>query len=270
MEHFEKFKSYIPFDLMEPKYFLMACAVLFGILVFRYFLMAGAFWFVFYRMKPAGLMQRQIYQNLPAAKIQFYEIKWSILTGIPFTLGALAIGIMWQRGWTQIYLPFNQYGLWYLIPSLLILSLVHDFYFYATHRFLHTTWAYRRFHSVHHNSLTPSPWASFSFHPVEALIQAAAIPLLILFIPLHPVMILIYLTFMTLSGITNHLGFEILPQGSEKGFGKWLVSGVHHTQHHRYYRYNYGLFYTFWDRIFKTEHPKFPEEFRQVFEKKSV
>ncbi len=255
---------------MEPKYFLMACAVLFGILVLRYFLMAGAFWFVFYRLKPVGLMRRQIYQNLPAAKIQFYEIKWSILTGIPFTLGALAMGIMWQKGWTQIYLPFDKYGLWYLIPSLLLLSFVHDFYFYVTHRFLHTSWAYRRFHSVHHNSLTPSPWASFSFHPVEALIQAVALPILILFIPLHPVMILIYLTFMTLSGITNHLGFEILPQGSEKGFGKWLVSGVHHTQHHRYYRYNYGLFYTFWDRIFKTEHPKFPEEFRQVFEKKSV
>ena len=270
MEHFEKFESYIPFDLTDPKNFMIACAVLFGIIVFRYFLMAGAFWLTFYRFRPLRFNQRQIYAKLPDTKIQLYEIKWSVVTGIFFTLSAMVMGLMWQMGWTKIYLNFNEYGFWYLIPSLLILSLVHDFYFYGTHRFLHHSWAYKRFHSVHHNSLTPSPWASFSFHPVEGLIQAAALPLLVLFIPLHPVMILIYLTFMTLSGITNHLGFEILPKGSESGLGKWLVSGVHHTQHHRYYRYNYGLFYTFWDRIFKTEHPKFPEEFRQVFEKKSV
>ena len=235
MEHFEKFESYIPFDLTEPRYLLTASAVLLGVLIFRYFLMAGAFWLLFYYFRPQRFQQRQIYKQLPEKKIQFYEIKWSLITSIFFTVAAIIMGVMWQKGWTQIYLKFDQYSFWYLIPSLLILSFAHDFYFYVTHRFLHSNWAYRKFHSVHHNSLTPSPWASFSFHPVEGLIQAAALPIFILLIPLHPVMILIYLTFMTLSGITNHLGFEILPEGSEKGIGQWLVSGVHHTQHHRYY-----------------------------------
>ena len=173
MEHFEKFESYIPFDLTEPRYLLTASAVLLGVLIFRYFLMAGAFWLLFYHFRPQRFQQRQIYKQLPEKKIQFYEIKWSLITSIFFTLAAIIMGVMWQKGWTQIYLKFDQYSFWYLIPSLLILSLAHDFYFYVTHRFLHSDWAYRKFHSVHHNSLTPSPWASFSFHPVEGLIQAA-------------------------------------------------------------------------------------------------
>ena len=267
MEHFEKFKSYIPFDLLQPMNFIIATVVLILIIIFRYFLLAGAFWLGFYKSKSPALKKRQIYDVLPESNQQLYEIKWSMYTSVVFGISGVLMGLMWQNDWTQIYLKFDQFGFWYLPLSFIVTSLVHDLYFYWTHRWLHLPRIFKMFHKIHHNSVTPSPWASFSFHPVEGVIQALALPLIVLIVPLHPVVILIYLTAMTLSAVSNHLGFEILPQKSERSWAKWFVSGVHHTQHHRYYRYNFSLFYPFFDVLFKTEHPHFIKDFSLVFKK---
>ncbi len=266
MNHFEQFESYIPVDLSRPFYFFAAVGVIFLFIIFRYFLMAGLFWFIFYSWRPESVRGRQIYKELPDMSLQKFEIKWSLMTSFIFAISGVILGLIWQLGWTQIYLKMDQYGWIYFFGSLVIMSLVHEVYFYWTHRALHHPKLFRSFHSVHHRSLTPSPWASFSFHPVEGLIQAVAIPLMVLFIPVHPVALLIYLTFMSLSAVSNHLGFELLPAGGEKGIGRWLISGVHHTMHHKYYRSNYGLFYTFCDLLFKTEHPAFAIEYQSVFE----
>ena len=270
VEHFEKLQSYIPVDLSDPRFFLLATVWIFAIVVFRYFLMAGLFWLVFYKWQPRSMQARQIYKNLPAAPIQKYEMKWSLITSVIFAVSGSLLGLIWQKGWTQIYLKMDQYGWIYFFVSLFLISIVHEIYFYWTHRWLHLPAIYKKFHAVHHKSLTPSPWASFSFHPMEGFINALALPLIVLFIPVHPIALIIYLTFMTLSAVTNHMGFEILPAKAHKGIGRFLVSGVHHTMHHKYYRSNYGLFYTFCDQIFKTEHPEFSNEYQKVFTKKPL
>ena len=269
MEHFEKFESYIPVDLMDFRFFLLAIFLVFTIVVFRYFLTAGIFWWMFYRWQPESLKNRRIYKQLPSNDMQKYEIRWSMMSSLVFALSAAFLGLMWQAGWTKFYLKINQYGWFYFFASLFLYSLVHEVYFYWTHRWLHIPAVFKKFHAVHHQSLTPSPWASFSFHPVEALIQALALPLIVLVIPIHPVAFLVYLTLMSLSAVTNHLGFEILPRRSENNVARFLISGVHHTMHHKYYRANFGLFYTFCDHLFKTEHQNFNKDFQHAFEKKS-
>ncbi len=269
MEHFENFASYIPIDLTKPWSLLLATGLIFGVVVFRYFLVVGSFWFFFYKVRPSFVSQRQIYASLPSAQMQKFEIKWSLVTSLIFALSGALIGLLWQMGWTKIYLKFDQYGWWYLPVSLILISLIHDFYFYWSHRWMHLPQVYRKIHALHHESLTPSPWASFSFHPLESILQALALPLIILVIPVHPVALIVYLTLMTLSAISNHLGFELLPKGSETGVAKWVISGVHHTMHHRYYKANFGLFYTFCDHLFRTEHAHFQRDYRQVFDKKS-
>ncbi len=265
MGHFEKFESYIPFNILQPANLVTSFVVLFAIINIRYFAMVFIFWWPYYRRVPGGAMGRRIYQTLPSRTEQVYEIKWSFLSSAIFALAGVLMGVMWQNGWTKIYLPFAEYTLWYLPMSALFLALIHDAYFYWMHRFLHIPRIYKLFHAVHHASLKPSPWASFSFHPVESLLNALALPVIIIFLPLHPVVILWHLTLMTITAITNHLGYEVLPKGSAvHPVGKYLVSGVHHAQHHRYYRYNYGLFFTWWDHWFQSEHPKYVENFNDV------
>lgn len=265
MNHFEKYESYIPVDLLEPKSFLLAVVVMFFIIMFRYFLVAGLFWLLFYKFPNAQRKARLIYKKLPSTSEQLFEIKWSTYSTFIFALAGAALGLLWQSGYSRIYLGFNEYPIWWMPISFVLISILHDFYFYWTHRFLHIPWIYKRYHAVHHASLTPSPWASFSFHPVESLLEAVPLPLILCLVPAHPTVIIVYLSFMTFSAVTNHLGFEILPKGSaDNFFGKQFISGVHHSQHHRYYNYNFALFYTFWDRVFKTQHSDYEKQFNQV------
>jgi sterol desaturase/sphingolipid hydroxylase (fatty acid hydroxylase superfamily) len=37
--------------------------------------------------------------------------------------------------------------------------------------------------------------------------------------------------------------------------GKWFIGATHHALHHKQFRYNYGLYFTFWDKTSKTESP---------------
>ncbi|ASD63936.1 sterol desaturase family protein [Bdellovibrio bacteriovorus] len=264
MNHFEKYESYIPFDLLVPQNFLIATLALTLVVLVRYLALTACFYAAFYKKNWPWAQRRQIYPVLPDKKMQLFEIKWSIISSGIFGLGGVLLGVLWQSGWARFYLPLNEYGWTYLVISGFLLSLLHDFYFYVTHRLLHIPWLYRRFHSVHHASLQPSPWASFSFHPVESIIEALPLPLILLFLPLHPLVLLVYLTLMTVSAIINHLGFEVLPRGSAvHPVGKWLISGTHHSAHHRYYKYNFGLFYTFWDHLLKTQHPAYETQFRK-------
>lgn len=267
LNHFEKFESYIPISLLSGPTLLMAFGVILFFVVFRYFAMVLPFDFIFYRLRPQWSQRRQIYPQLPGQAEQLYELKWSLLSALIFAGTGVLLGVLWELGWTQIYLRFDQFGYWYLPVSWLVLLLVHDTYFYWTHLWLHKPGVYERYHYVHHKSLRPSPWASFSFHPVESLINALWIPAVAMVLPLHPIVILLHLTFMTISAITNHLGFEVLPASAvRRGWGKYVISGVHHTMHHRYFRSNYGLFLTIWDRICKTEHARFESEYERVFQ----
>jgi len=261
IHHFEIFASYVPFDLANPKNLISAFFVLLAIILFRYFLFAGAFWFAFYRLR---LSSRLLYPALPSAKEQWAEIRWSAVTSLVFAIFGVLLGLLWQNGIVRLYLSFDEFGWWYLPLSFLLLALLHDIYFYFTHRWMHWPRVFRAMHQVHHRSLTPSPWASFSFHPLEALLQALALPLILLFLPVHPLVLIAYLTLMTLSAIVNHLGFEVLPRSRLGLFlGRHLITGLHHSAHHHVYRSNYALYFTALDRAFGTEHPLFETDLRK-------
>ncbi|MEI7973796.1 MAG: sterol desaturase family protein [Bdellovibrio sp.] len=259
--HFEKFESYIPVDLNQPVNFFLAFSLITAIVAFRYYLMVYPFYWLFYRLRPAKFAGKLLYPDLPTEDSQREERRWSLLSSGIFGLVGAIWGVLWQNGWTRIYLSFDDMGWAYLAISPFLLILLHETYFYWTHRALHLPIFYRRWHWVHHRSWPPSPWASFSFHPVESLINALILPLMSLLIPVHPLVFIFHLTLMTLTAITNHLGFEVLPRGAWAArFGRHVVSGFHHTQHHRYFKYNYSLFLTFWDRWMSTEDPRFERE----------
>ena len=43
----------------------------------------------------------------------------------------------------------------------------------------------------------------------------------------------------------------------------WLTTVTHHDLHHSESRWNFGLYFTWWDRWMGTEHPRYKEEFRK-------
>jgi len=65
------------------------------------------------------------------------------------------------------------------------------------------------------------------------------------------------LLIMTISATINHAGVEIYPSGKYgKWFGHWIIGATHHDQHHRKFNYNFGLYFTFWDKWMGTESPE--------------
>jgi Delta7-sterol 5-desaturase len=71
---------------------------------------------------------------------------------------------------------------------------------------------------------------------------------------------------MTLSGIINHLDVELYPQKFHKhAIGRWLIGASHHALHHKEFKTNYGLYFTFWDKWKKTE----SAHYEKLFEEKT-
>jgi Delta7-sterol 5-desaturase len=213
----------------------------------RYLLASGGFALAT-RIRRPGLyrgLRRQIGQ----------EIGWSLASAAIYGVPAGIVAWGWQaRGWTRIYTDVHAYPPWWLPASILIYLLLHDAWFYWTHRAMHRPKLFRAAHAVHHASRPPTAWAAMSFHPWEALTGAVVIPALVLLIPIHAGALLAVLTIMTVMGVTNHMGWELFPARLVDGAaGRWLITASHHQRHHSDYRCNYGLYFRHWDRWMGTD-----------------
>lgn len=244
------------YDFFAWNTFALLVFVMFVIVVFRYFLVAGFFFFFFYIWEAETWEDRKLTKK-DYAKGQFQkEIAWSIVTSLIFAFAGAITVLLWQSGFTQIYFQISDYGYVYFVASIFIAMLIHETYYYWLHRWMHYPKIYRIVHKVHHDSLVTSPWTAFSFHPLEAVLEAIVLPLMVLFLPLHPYIIVLQLTIMTLSSVINHLDIEIYPSGFEKHWlGKWIIGATHHSLHHTQFRFNFGLYFTFWDKWMRTESP---------------
>ena len=252
-------------DFSTPLWFFLTTVLLFIIITGRYFLVAGFFYLLFYvwftdKWKSRKINQRNYKKN------QFkIEVRWSMVTALLFSIAGAIIFVLWQKGFTKVYTNAHRYGWWYLPISLLIFMLFHETYYYWLHRWMHKPSIFKIVHKVHHDSNITSPFTAFSFHPLEGLLQAIFLPIMLMILPMHYYIIVIQLTIMTLSSVINHLDIEIYPGNFNKNFfGRWIIGATHHSLHHKQFKYNYGLYFTFWDKIKKTESPLFKTVFESI------
>ena len=69
------------------------------------------------------------------------------------------------------------------------------------------------------------------------------------------------LTFMIVRNVIGHLGVELLPAGFTRGALRFSTTTTHHALHHYRVRGNYGLYFTWWDRIGGTTDPTYEATF---------
>ena len=244
---------------------------LFVIIFLRYLILSGVYHHLFHNWL------RDKYQNrfLSISKLKSKQIKKEIYrsaisAGI-FTILGMVMIILWQQGHTAIYTTFDAYPIWYSVLSALLVLIIQDTIYYWLHRWMHLPRVYRWVHKDHHMSLRTSAFTSFSFHPLESLLQGIVLPLLVLLLPLHISVILLILIFMTFSAIINHGGVEIYPtKWPGIRLAKWLIGASHHHDHHKKFNYNYGLYFTFWDILMGTETPDFKERFKKLTTKEKA
>ena len=218
-----------------------------AIVAMRYLLTSGAFAWVTERRMPGlhARLHRQVVR----------EIAWSLGSAAIYGIPAGVVAWGWRtHGWTRVYTDLHAWPLWWLPVSFVLCLVLHDSWFYWTHRLMHRPAWFRAAHAVHHASRPPTAWAAMSFHPLEALSGAVVIPALVFVVPLHVGVLAALLTVMTFMGVTNHMGWEIFPRAIVRGFpGRWLITATHHQLHHERYHCNYGLYFRLWDRLLGSD-----------------
>ncbi len=251
-------------SLSNPLIFLTATLIMFLVVAGRYIFIAGIFHFWFYIWKKDRWSNRSLSKKIIDKKQFHNEVKWSVFTSLIFAVAGSFTALLWQKGYTRLYFDVHKYTLWYLPVSLLISMLIHETYYYWLHRWMHQANVFKLLHKVHHDSNTTSAWTAFSFHPLEGVLQAIILPVTIIIIPMHVYVLLFQLTIMTFSSVINHLEIETYPANFHKHFiGKWIIGATHHSLHHKQFKYNFGLYFTFWDKWKKTESPKFISLFEE-------
>ncbi len=193
------------------------------------------------------------------------EFAYSMSTVVIFSIIGFGLYLSINAGFTQVYKNISDYGVFYLVFSFVLTLLFHDFYFYWTHRFMHHKKVFKYVHRVHHESTNPSPWAAYAFHPWEAVIQALVFPILVFTLPLHPIVMTLFLLYMIVRNVVGHLGFEIFPKGwTRNKWLSWTTAVTHHNIHHEKFNTNYGLYFSWWDRWMNTEDKSYQQRFDEV------
>ncbi|UTW60144.1 sterol desaturase family protein [Kordiimonas sp. SCSIO 12603] len=224
----------------------------------RYFLAAGGVYLIVWVLFNKQFAPLKIRKKTPRTRQMVIEFLTSMRTVLIY--GFVGFLTFWgiESGVMRYYLDMEEYGTAYYIFSILFMIVAHDAYFYWTHRAMHMRGVMKYIHGEHHKSMNPTPWTAYRFDIFEAASHALFVPLFLLFVPLHHGVIGIFLIHMIIRNAMGHSGYELFPRSwATHPILGWLNLVTHHDMHHANGNYNFGLYFTWWDRICGTEHPDY-------------
>jgi sterol desaturase/sphingolipid hydroxylase (fatty acid hydroxylase superfamily) len=173
------------------------------------------------------------------------ERRQSAVSILIFGVGLLLPWAMVVQGWAAVHPSSPPLR---VVLELLALLAWNDIHFYVIHRTLHHPMLLRAVHAAHHQSVVTTPWSTYAFHPVEALLLGSVLlpPMLVwsftpVALALLPILSLTY-------NVVGHSNFSALPRR-----WRWLSNAHDHHLHHACHRGNYGFLFTFMDRAFGTQ-----------------
>jgi Delta7-sterol 5-desaturase len=201
-----------------------------------YFIFSGlSYAFVFDKetMKHPKFLKNQVWLEMKQANT---SMPWMSAMTMPFFLAEI-------RGYTKLYdMPSDGPGLWYEILQYPFFLMFTDLGIYWIHRGLHHPLVYKHLHKPHHKWIMPTPFASYAFHPVDGFFQSVPYHVFPILFPQSKygyVAMFIFINFWT-----------ILIHDGEYISNNPVVNGsACHAMHHLYFNYNYGQYFTLWDRL---------------------
>lgn len=232
----------------------------------KYFLVAGPAFVIFYVLVRKKLSFKKIQSRFPGRSDYLREIGFSVLSIIIFSIPPLLMLYSDSiRPVTTFYEDISKYGWVYAVLAFPLMLFMHDAYFYWMHRLMHHPWLFKYFHLVHHKSNNPSPWAAYAFHPLEAVLESLIFVIFLFTIPVHGIHLSSFFIGSLVYNVYGHLGFELYPKRFNKHWlGKWVNTSIAHNMHHQFFKGNYGLYFTFWDRLMGTLNLDYDKQFEEV------
>lgn len=232
--------------------------------LWRYLVCAGGV-FAALSLLSTTIGHRKIQASAPTLRQIGREIAYSCSTIAIF--GFVGVGmylVYYFSGLELVYSQIDDFGLPYLFFTLVLIIVAHDAYFYWTHRLMHHKRLFRWFHITHHKSRAPTSWAAYAFDPTEAFVHAIFPPMFTFVFPVHWVVYTVFLLHMLIWNAVGHCGHEVFPHAfATNSLYRWNTTVTHHDLHHSQPKWNFGLYFRWWDRLMKTEHPNYDEAFHR-------
>jgi lathosterol oxidase len=156
---------------------------------------------------------------------------------------ALMMPLQWAiaGGHTKLYTGWGERGYAYLGLTIVAELVISETLIYWIHRGLHVRFFYKHLHHGHHQFRSPTPLASVAFHPLDSFAQAFPHHLCAFLFPLNTWVYHIYVGTILVWAVLIHDRVSFVPWGFVNNTGC-------HTAHHWYNKYNFGQFFSFWDR----------------------
>ena len=130
-----------------------------------------------------------------------------------------------------------------------------DFYIYVLHRLEHAVQVLWRLHVVHHSDIAVDASTSLRHHPLESLVNNGTGNLLFALLGLPLWAFACYGALSGLVGLLQHANVR-LPPSLESLLNLVIVGPSLHRAHHSsdpmFHNNNFGIVFTFWDRLFGT------------------
>ncbi len=234
-------------------------------LAINYMLFSFAGYWFFYKYLGSSISHRVINEKEATEKQIKVEKQRSFSTQIIFFVMGVGLYGLYKLGFTRIYVNWNERGIIYFVLSWFLIQHLHDAYFYWTHRWMHEWKWLRKFHFAHHESTTPTPFASLSFHPVEAFIHGFYWYLIAFLLPIPAFWLFGFYSFMFYINMWGHNNHEFWHKDLlTHPVLKHLNTPTHHILHHKYHNNNYSIYYNFWDKVCGTNHAEYENHYRAV------
>lgn len=224
----------------------------------RYAAFAIGIWFVLWVVLAIPMARRKLRPETPEPLQLVTEFAVSLRTVAIFsTVGLLTFGLE-RAGLLPGPAFAARLGSGWAAITLVLMIVGHDAYFYWTHRAMHDRRLMRTFHRRHHRSHNPSPFSAYSFDLAEAAVQAAFVPLWMLIVPTPWAVVGLFMLHQIVRNTLGHSGYEVFPARSDgRPLLGFVTTTTHHDLHHAQGRWNFGLYFTWWDRWMGTEHPEY-------------
>jgi len=191
---------------------------------------------------------------------EFLEISVALKSIPMMAVPSSFIFVAEVRGWSLLYdgLEANITTLLYNVFIIFFYLVFTDTLIYWIHRWEHHPVLYGPIHKLHHKWIISTPFASHAFYWADGFVQSLPYHIFVFLFPLNKLVYLglfLFVNFWTISIHDNVSVYE----------GSVLNGSEHHTVHHRQFNYNYGQYFTFWDRIMGTHRlPDFHTENKQA------
>jgi Delta7-sterol 5-desaturase len=173
----------------------------------RYLIAASLTFAVVWLLRRTAIKARKIQAREATTAEMRREFFQSLQSALVYTVGAGFLIWGTQNGIFQKFDGSFGWGTDLMILAGIVIA--HDAYFYWAHRTMHHPKLFKHFHRAHHRSITPTPWAAYSFAIPEAVVMFMFVPIWQFFVPTPGWVMFVWLNFQIIRNAMGHAGFEL-------------------------------------------------------------